>query len=137
MVADASKDERFTTNPLVTSVPGIRFYAGAPLTVSPGVSLGTLCVIDREPRELTPQQLDALKILRHAVVTQLELRRALEDLRLMEDLLPMCAWCRSIRQADGTWQPLHAFVTTTIPVTHSLCPSCAQGMEGSSPKQTP
>lgn len=90
VVEDASRDERFASNPLVTSDPSIRFYAGAPLIVAEGVSLGTLCVIDRKPRQLSAAQLDALNCLRQAVVTQLKLRRALEDFRLLEQLIP-CA----------------------------------------------
>ena len=128
VVEDATKDARFVDNPLVTSDPSIRFYAGAPLTVTDGLSLGTLCVIDRVPRQLTERQLDALKILRQAVVTQLELRRALEDFREVEQLLPMCSWCRDIRNDDDTWTPLHEYVANSVSVTHGLCPRCEEGL---------
>jgi GAF domain-containing protein len=75
VVPDASTDERFKDNPLVTLDPKIRFYAGAPLTVAPGMNLGTLCVIDRVARELTQTQITLLKLLRDQVVCQLNLRR--------------------------------------------------------------
>lgn len=55
-VADATADPRFANNPLVQGDPHIRFYAGAPITLSPGVRLGTLCVIDRQPRQLSATQ---------------------------------------------------------------------------------
>jgi GAF domain-containing protein len=131
VVEDASTDPRFATNALVTSDPSIRFYAGAPLIVGDGLSLGTLCVIDRKPRQLTDAQLDALRTLRQAVVTQLELRRALEDFRAMEQMLPMCAWCRNIRNPDGSWSLLHEYVGRSEPVSHGMCPDCSAKMEGS------
>ncbi len=125
VVEDASLDPRFATNPLVTSEPRIRFYAGAPLVMANGSSLGTLCVIDHKSRHLTGMQLEALKTLRAAVVTQLELRRALEDLRSLAQLIPMCAWCRSVQNAEGRWLSPHDYVAETGLVTHGMCPDCS------------
>ncbi|MGH7253980.1 MAG: GAF domain-containing protein, partial [Nitrospiraceae bacterium] len=76
VVRDAMADARFSTNPLVTADPHIRFYAGMPLIASNGHALGTLCVMDRVPRELTQEQAEALRALSRQVVSQLELRRA-------------------------------------------------------------
>jgi anti-sigma regulatory factor (Ser/Thr protein kinase) len=81
IVADAANDEKFRDNPLVTGDPHIRFYAGAPLITPDGQALGTLCVIDRVPRTLTPGQIEALEALRRQVEAQLELRLNLFDLQ--------------------------------------------------------
>lgn len=76
VIPDLQDDPRFFDNPLVAGEASLRFYAGAPLQTSDGHRLGTLCVFGREPRDLTLSQRQALKVLSHHVVTQLELRRS-------------------------------------------------------------
>ena len=75
VVPDALLDERFRSNPLVLDEPHVRFYAGAPLRTEEGHNLGTLCVIDREPRQLSEQQVAMLKLMAELVMRELELRR--------------------------------------------------------------
>ncbi|MDF5714583.1 MAG: response regulator [Rhizonema sp. NSF051] len=77
VVSDTTEDERFATNPLVISDPNIRFYASVPLINPEGYALGTLCVLDYSPRELTDDQVEALRRLSRQVIKQMELQRNL------------------------------------------------------------
>jgi GAF domain-containing protein len=84
VVQDTLEDPRFRENALVVGEPRIRFYAGAPLISEDGFALGTLCVVDREPRELNEDQKNALKSLGRLALAQMELR---QNLRLLKDAL--------------------------------------------------
>jgi diguanylate cyclase (GGDEF)-like protein len=84
VVTDARADPRFAGNPLVLGEPGIRFYAGAPLRTTDGHVLGTLCVIDRRPRELSADQARLLEDLAAIVMDTLELRLA--GLRAIDEI---------------------------------------------------
>jgi two-component system NtrC family sensor kinase len=81
VIPDTLKDERFRNNPMVVSEPKIRFYAGAPLINEEGYALGTLCVVDRAPREFGQDQKEALQALGRLVLAQLEFRRNLQLLK--------------------------------------------------------
>ena len=80
VVPDAQRDPRFADNPLVTGDPHIRFYAGAPLCTPGGHAVGTLCVLDRQPRDFDAEQTAALAALARQVVAQFELRRGHREL---------------------------------------------------------
>jgi GAF domain-containing protein len=84
IVPDTLQDARFRENPLVTGEPHIRFYAGAPLINEDGFALGTLCVVDREPRELDAAQKEAINALGRLALRQMELRM---NLQLLKDAL--------------------------------------------------
>ena len=80
IVPDAQADPRFAQSPLVTGEPHIRFYAGLPLVTADGHALGTLCVIDHQPRQLSEPQLEALRKLGRAIMTQIDMRRRIREL---------------------------------------------------------
>lgn len=122
VVPDTLADERFRDNPLVRGEPWLRFYAGSALVTHDGHALGALCVLDRVPRVLTPEQSAALEALRRQAVAQLELRlnvdelaqalrerdtaeqaerslvrdlqAALENAKHLSALLPLCSACQ-------------------------------------------
>ncbi|MBS0661046.1 MAG: GAF domain-containing protein [Verrucomicrobia bacterium] len=132
-VPDATKDERFAGNPLVTSEPHIRFYLGSPLLDHEGFALGSLCVIDRKPRALSAAQREGLEALARQFSARLELRRQarelaelLAEVKALQGLLPICAHCKGIRDDAGYWQSVEEYLRAhgDLDFTHSICPAC-------------
>ncbi len=112
IVPDTHQDKRFTDNVLVTGAPFIRFYAGAPLVTTSGDVLGTLCVIDRQPREFSPEEEETLGALARLVITQLELRLSIiEAEKSIQTRIQMEA---SMRESEERFQ---AFMANTPAVT--------------------
>ncbi|HIK16377.1 MAG TPA: GAF domain-containing protein [Leptolyngbyaceae cyanobacterium M33_DOE_097] len=105
VIPDTLNDPRFATHSFVIHEPYIRFYAGAPLITSGGHVLGTLCVIDSEPRELSSKQRKGLQTLSQQVVAQLELKRNTTKLRQllpeMKQLKQQLMTQESISQQDS------------------------------------
>ncbi len=134
VVADATEDERFADNPLVQGELGVRFYAGVPLRTPEKAVLGTLCVIDRERREITPEQLAHLERLASLIMHVIESRRAADELaealertRVLGEMIPVCAYCRRIRDDEQFWHTLEKYLETHAgtQVSHGICPACA------------
>jgi len=107
-VPDASLDPRFADNPLVTKDPSIRFYAGVPLITDDNFALGTLCVIDRQPHDLTEQQIRQLEALSRLVISQLELRLKDESLRILASVVESSVDAIITKTVEGiitSWNP--------------------------------
>jgi len=98
VVEDATKDERFSSNPLVTGAGGIRFYAGMPLEAPGGHRVGTLCVVDSVPRQLTALQRDTLIVLARQVMARMEMRQQQRELE--RTLAEKEALTRELRASD-------------------------------------
>lgn len=133
IVHDALLDERFRDSSLVTRAPHIRFYAGFPLVNPDGHALGTLCAIDRHPSQLSAAQKHSMQALARQVIVVLELRRVsarladeLKHVKTLSGLLPICAWCKRIRDDKGYWSQVEAYIHshTEAQFTHGICPEC-------------
>jgi GAF domain-containing protein len=133
IVSNALKDPRFADSTLVTREPHIRFYAGFPLIDHEGFAIGTLCAFDRKPRRLSAPQRAAMTALSRQVMALLELRRvsahlaeALGKVRMLYGLLPICAWCKRIRDDEGYWSQVEAYLQShsDVDFTHGICPEC-------------
>ncbi|HYC05210.1 MAG TPA: GAF domain-containing sensor histidine kinase [Azospirillaceae bacterium] len=126
VVSDATRDQRFAANPLVTGAPDIRFYAGAPLVTGDGHRLGTLCVIDREPRSLSARDAAILSDLAALVMDEMELRlagyRARHELAERErQRAEMARLAEESRQArEAAEQALAAKLLFHATLTHEL-----------------
>jgi len=155
VVPDASKDPRFSSNPFVVSEPKIRFYAGAPFCSSDGHPLGTLCVVDLVPRQLTSGQENALLALSRQVQAQFELRKNLMELRVALDerdraeaerdrtivdlrealehvqrlsgLLPACSACRLDVTLSADPNSINGVVDGVMQIAREM--KCAEGSE--------
>lgn len=108
VIPDATKDERTRSIPLVVGPPHVRFYAGAQLRTHDGFVLGTLCVLDTKPRQMTSEQFDALEKLTRQAVALLELRRAnaalsarSRQLAESQEIARLASWRLSIAGGAG------------------------------------
>ena len=135
IVEDALNDERFSDNPLVSGDPNIRFYAGFPLQNNEFHRIGTLCVIDREPKTLTKTQINVMEALARQAVAFLELRK--RSITLLESfcqltnsqgIISTCSYCRKAKNEDGHWQHLDQYLSkrSTLSFSHGICDACIE-----------
>lgn len=117
-IPDTLQDERMADNPLCTGEPNLRFYAGAPLTAPNGLPIGTLCVLDHKPRQLTELQRESLRVLARTIMRDLELRRTLlnqeilrreMDHRVKNSLQTIASFISLFRRTASHSNPEEAF----------------------------
>ncbi|PZO49433.1 MAG: GGDEF domain-containing protein [Phormidesmis priestleyi] len=104
IVEDTHQSAQFRDNPLVTGAPHIRFYAGTPLITPDGHALGSLCVIDYVPHQLTAKQLQALRALSRQVITQMELARHAQQLKAINAQLEQKVRARTLKLSSALQQ---------------------------------
>ena len=114
VVTDAETDARVLANPLMAGDTGFRFYAGVPLTTSDGHNLGTLCVMDKQPRRITDAEMATLVDLAAVVVDELELRVSARRTTDLEEQLRTQAHALTAETVEGTMQRIVAFAVDTI-----------------------
>lgn len=147
IVNDARQDSRFADNPLVVGEPHVRFYAGVPLRDEDGFAMGTLCIIDTKAREFSNQEREVLQLLAEQVRQLLanrrrklqaaahdfareqeltKLRDAMRHVSWLSGLLKICSNCRQIKNREGKWQSLEAFIqnNSDASFSHSICREC-------------
>ena len=135
IVQDALSDDRFRDNPLVKGDPKIRLYAGFPLQNHEDHRIGTLCVIDREPRDLSASQCKIMEALARQAVAFLELRkrsiRLLDSVSQIESrngMISTCSYCRKAKDDRGLWMHLDQYLSqrTSLSFSHGICDSCME-----------
>lgn len=141
IVEDAAEDPRSCANSLVTGPFGLRFYAGVPIKSADGYALGTMNIIDTQPRELLSSEVELLRQLGAMVMDHLELRRAtrmsIESLSQMvislrhdeefERLVTVCAWTNKLK-LDGEWFSFEEFLSKKLgmKISHGLHPEALE-----------
>jgi formate hydrogenlyase transcriptional activator len=108
VVPNAFLDERFRSSPIVLGNPQIRFYAGMPLVTSGHCRIGTLCVFDSSPRNLSENQLDALRTLGRSVVSELEVLRLGAEVELKSKIIENSSDCVKVLSLDANLLSMNA-----------------------------
>ncbi len=110
IVEDSATDERFRNNPIVTNNPSLRFYAGYPLVDPKGYALGTLCILDQKPKQLTAKQDKALRLIAEEAMSLIVAKRQKEELENFEKLFENSNDLICVAGTDGFLKKInHAF----------------------------
>ncbi|MDF3128437.1 GAF domain-containing protein [Kiritimatiellaeota bacterium B1221] len=135
VVEDALQHPVFKKSSLVKGEPFLRFYAGAPIRDEQGYGLGSVCVVDTEPRELSNDLKRGLHELSSVTMKLIKTRNVLDELvavqrelKVLQGMLPICASCKYIRNDDGEWKQLESYISeySEAHFTHGICPDCQE-----------
>lgn len=138
VIPDTAGDERVRDSDAVTEL-GVRAYAGVPLVTADDHAIGSFCVMDGRCRDWCDDDLDILRDLAGAAMSEIELRTAVRALdaalgrvRTLRGLIPICTSCKNVRDDEGFWQRVEQYVTdhSDATFTHGLCPDCIDEIYG-------
>ena len=133
LVPDARTDPAWDSNPDIKL--GMVSYLGYPLLKPDGTVFGTICLLDNKANaysEIVATLLRQIKQLIESSFQILEERRrlgeAIQEIRQLRSLIPICSYCRKVRDDDGYWQHVEKYITThtSSKFTHGMCPDCAR-----------
>lgn len=131
-IPNALKDERWKDNPDIKL--GMIAYVGLPILWPAGETFGTICVLDMQENELGEVYMRLLGQLKELVESHLaltdqnrELAKNLAEIRTLRGIVPICAWCKKVRDDTGYWQAVEVYVRdhTEADFSHGMCPECA------------
>jgi GAF domain-containing protein len=114
IIEDSATDERFKDDPLVTNNPSLRFYAGYPLIDPNGYALGTLCVIDQKPKQLTASQDKALQLIAGEAMSLIVAKRQKEELENFEKLFENSNDLICVAGTDGYLKKINSAFETLL-----------------------
>lgn len=131
LVPNAVNDPEWCNNPDIKL--GMIAYSGLPIFWPGGELFGTICVLDKQENQFGSACMDLMKEFKDLVETHMalvlrneELETALSEIETLRGIIPICAWCKKVRDDTGFWQNVDAYVEehTLANFTHGICPSC-------------
>ncbi len=137
LVPDALADEEWKDNPDVEF--DMISYLGLPIVLPSGTPFGTICVLDDKPNAYSEKYERLLSEFKGLIESQLllldlnqQLSRHLEEIQVLRGLIPICAWCKKVRDDAGFWQTVEQYLAahSDATITHGMCPSCHASERG-------
>lgn len=133
LVQDARKEQRWANAPEIEH--GLVSYMGYPILFPDGNIFGTICVHDSKPNEYSNEIDQLIRSFRKIIESHFtlarqakELKDKVDEIQLLKGIIPICSHCKSIRNDEGYWQTIEAFVRKhpDADFSHGLCPKCAE-----------